>query len=106
MPDAVKAPSKLKMPFLSSLAGEIDKLVFETEEEAKQIVQRDLVEARGKKDEVMTLARARLSEHRGIVSDLNEKLNDAADALGSNSGERKGNGQTEGTDITQTNSGT
>lgn len=79
-----------RFPFLQSLAGEIDKLYHETEEEAKALVQRDVNAVRTKKDDVMRLARMKLTNHREALDAISGDLDQAAAGLlGSNSGEKK-----------------
>jgi vacuolar-type H+-ATPase subunit H len=78
-----------KLPYLSSLAGTIDKLVHETEAEAKSIVEKEVLAVRQRKDEVMGQARKQLDEHRETVDDLGKQLDQVAEALGDNSSDPK-----------------
>jgi hypothetical protein len=73
-------------PFLDSLADEIAKVRFETEEQARTMVQKDLVELRAKKDEAFTLAKTRIAAHGAAIEGMKTGLNKVIDKL-SNSGE-------------------
>ena len=77
-----------KFPFLNALAGEIDKLGFEIEEEAKSIVQKDIAEVRVRKDETFAKARQHVADRRNAVQGVGEMLDKVNEALDrSNSGE-------------------
>lgn len=88
------ARKPLKMPFLSSLAGAVDQLVFETEEKAKKIIQRDIAEAAAYRDTALLHVQHRLLEHSAVVSEVVDKLGEVM-AVGDNSGDRQGNDQEE-----------
>jgi hypothetical protein len=74
-------------PFLDSLAEEIDKIHFETEEQAKRLVQNDLAELRAKKDEAFKLAQQRITKHSDAITGMKQSLDKTIDKL-SNSGVR------------------
>jgi vacuolar-type H+-ATPase subunit H len=74
--------------YLNALASEIDKLEFETEAQAKDIIEKDLSETRKKRDQVMDIAKNRISDHAKAVTDLNENLDKVITQL-SNSGDQK-----------------
>lgn len=75
-------------PFLDSLADEINKVHFETEEQAKQMISRDLTELRARKDEAFGLAKSRIARHKEAIEGMSRGINTIIDKL-SNSGERK-----------------
>jgi hypothetical protein len=86
-PPALKKRPRLR--FTASLAGEIDKLMFETEAEAQSIVSREVAAVRAKKDVIMQKARDKIRQHVVTSLDgLNEDLDNLDAALGDNSGER------------------
>ena len=74
-------------PFLDALADEIHKIHFETEEQAKQLINRDIAELRMRKDEAFSLARGRIASHTEAVTNMGKSLNRVIDKL-SNSGDK------------------
>jgi hypothetical protein len=63
-----------KLSYLASLAQEIDKFAHETEEEAKQLIDKDLTDLRIKKKMVMDQARGALADHREAITNLAVEL--------------------------------
>ena len=78
--------------FLNALAGEIDKLSFEIEEEAKDIVTKELEAVRERKKVVFDKARDHVAANRLAVEGLHQNLEKLETALDrSNSGDTKKN---------------
>lgn len=77
-----------KFTYLSALASEIDKLEHSIEEEARQIVQKDLALVNEKKTVVFDKARQRIEDSHQAVHELNSNLDKLDDALGGSSSER------------------
>lgn len=75
-------------PFLDSLADEIAKVHFETEEQARQMIQKDLPELRKLNEQAFTAAKMRIAAHGAAIQGMKEGLTKAIDKL-SNSGERR-----------------
>jgi hypothetical protein len=75
-----------EFPFLESLAEEIQKVHFETEEQAKQIIGKDLAQLRAQKDEAFSLARMRIAKHKEAITNMGNGLTKVIGKL-SNSGE-------------------
>lgn len=68
-PQAV-APASPKARFLAILAAEIDKLVLETEAEAKQLIEKDIAVARTQKTAAFNQVRMALNDNRETVQGL------------------------------------
>jgi hypothetical protein len=65
-----------KMKYLASLAQEIDKFTFEVEEEAKQLIEKDLVDLRLTKKGVMDQARGQIFDHREALKEVKTQLDE------------------------------
>lgn len=72
-------------PFLDSLADEIHKMHFETEERAKAVIQKDLPKLREEQALAFKLVDQRMAAHSNAIQGMTQGLTKVIDKL-SNSG--------------------
>jgi hypothetical protein len=79
---------KTRFPNLAGVARAIDKLSFETEDDAKKFLETEVTGVSAKRNAIMKKARERLGHHAEALDELSSELDALDRALGDNSGSR------------------